>query len=61
MQENSSQVPEEKANEPRKVRELHNSHFIDPLFELSRIEHEIGQYSTIQYSNLFAKYNLVIV
>ena len=34
---------------------------MDPLFELSRIEHEIGQYSTIQYNNLIAQYNLVTV
>lgn len=37
---------------------LHNSHFTDPLFELSQIAYEIGQYSTIKYNNLIAQYNL---
>jgi len=52
----NSQLLEEKANEPRKVwklqLQLHNSHFMDPLFELSQTEHEIGHYSTTQYNNL---------
>jgi len=41
-------------------RHIHNSHFTDPLFELSQTEYEIGQYNTTQYKNLIAQYNLVI-
>jgi len=39
---------------------LHNSHFTDPLFELSQTEFQIGQYNTIQY-NTIAQYIFVIV
>ena len=39
----------------------HNSHFTDPLFELSQTQYEIGQYNKTQYKNSIAQCSLVIV